>query len=232
MNLLKQFSKDKTILMKVTSRERPQQLIRCISEHIRLANDPSKMVWLVSLDLDDKTVSESFCKGLYDLIKINPIIIVSSSSNKINAINRDVLEVPSKWDILLNISDDQFPIVKGYDDSIRTAMPDDLDASLWFYDGHQRRINTQEIIGREYYNRFKYIYHPEYRSFFCDNEATEVAQRLGKLRQFKECIIEHQHPGWNQKYANRRDDLYVRNDKHWKHDEDLYNYRKSINFGL
>lgn len=232
MNLLKQFSKDKTILMKVTSRERPEHLINCISQYIRLANNPSKMVWLTSLDLDDQKCRTEELKSLIVHITKNGRICFDVSENKIHAINRDIEKVEEHWDILLNISDDQFPIVKGYDDIIRTTMPDDLDASLWFYDGHQRRINTQEIVGREYYNRFKYIYHPEYRSFFCDNEATEVAQRLGKLRQFRECIIEHQHYAWNSKYANRKDELYVRNDKHWKHDEDLYNYRKSINFGL
>jgi hypothetical protein len=232
MNLLKNFSPEKTILMKVTSRERPQQLIDCVKKYIELAENPHKMVWLFTFDKDDNTAIDVMKETQAHIYISNYVGYLEQSSDKINAINRDINIFPLKWDILLNISDDQFPIVKGYDNLIRSSMPDDLDASLWFYDGHQRKINTQEIIGSKYYQRFNYIYYPEYRSFFCDNEAKEVADKLGKLRRFKECIIEHQHPGWSQKYASRRDDLYKRNDQHWKHDEDLYNYRKSINFGL
>lgn len=230
-NGIKIFSLDKTILMKVTSRERPKQLIECINVYLSLANNPYKMKWMITLDGNDHTVKEIDFGSELIPYKDNVFIYYGDSTDKINAINRDVNLIDG-WDILLNISDDQLPIVKGYDDIIRSAMPDDLDYSLWFNDGHQMRINTQEILGYNYYKRHNYIYNPNYKSFFCDNEASEVAKILRRQRVFNECIIKHFHPGWDKTQAHRNDALYEKNNKYWKHDEDLYNARKLINFGL
>ena len=223
----------KTILMKVTSRGRPTVLLQTITDYVALANNTNDMVWLFTFDADDKLYYDINDK-IKKIIKTDKYVISNqlvSNANKIEAINRDINELESKWDILLNISDDQRPIKKGYDDMIRNAMPDDLDQSLWFWDGHQNRINTQEIVGYNYYKRFKSVYHSEYKSFFCDNEATEVALALGKFFRSPVCIIKHLHPQWMQnKGPIPQDELYKRNDKYWTHDEALYKARKQFNF--
>lgn len=224
---------NKQILMKVTSRERPAQLLSTVEKYIQLANNTTDMVWLFSFDEDDDSIrTVDFNQAIIKLLEPTGrgIAVTEKSESKIHANNRDVNQFPIPWDILLNISDDQIPVVKGYDDYIRRAMPDDLDASLWFNDGVQPRINTQEIVGRKYYDRFGYIYHPGYKSFFCDNEATEVAALLGKQIKSKQCIIKHEH--YAAGFPQKKDALYTRNDKFWAHDESLYNQRKKINFGL
>ena len=221
--------KPKTILMKITSRGRPTQLIKCIQEYKRLASDTSAMKWLITLDHDDETSSSI---GLIDSIKTltsGGIIVYGASLNKIHAINRDV-DKAEGWDILLNISDDQTPIAKGYDNIIRESMPNDLDASLWFNDGAQMRINTMEIQGYNYYKRLGYIYNPEYKSFYCDNEATEVAQGLGKLIKNERCIIRHDHPACQHPTSLRNDALYDRNQAYWDIDKETFNRRKLNNF--
>ena len=209
------------ILMKVTSRGRPDVLYQTIQKYLSLANNTSDMRWVYSLDEDDNRLSEyAWTSG--NNTHANP------PSNKITAINSNIPK--SGWDILLNISDDQIPIRQGYDDMIRKAMPDSLDASLWFNDGWQNRINTQEIVGRKYYERFGYVYHPEYKSFFCDNEATLVAQRIGKQIKNNKCIIRHDHPLWNNNSHVPLDDLYKSNNQYWKHDEDLFIKRQANGF--
>lgn len=224
---------EKNILMKVTSRERPDKLLTTVSQYISKARNPSKMVWLFSFDEGDVCSTKEFrdkisllvwqsCKS-FDNIHV----VVSGSENKIHAINRDVEKVQG-WDILLNISDDQIPEVNGYDDIIRNTMPDNLDASLWFFDGCQPRINTQEIIGRVYFERTNLIYNPIYKSFYCDNEATEVASRLGKLIQSSQCIIRHCHPAVVKSVPT--DDLYRRNDSYWQQDQDTFNQRVAVQF--
>ena len=228
---IKTFSLDKVILMKVTSRERPTQLKEVIKKYVDLANNTDKMVWLFSFDSDDESYDIDFCNELMGIINptsVNSYISHKKSESKIHAINRDVNNFQLKWDILLNISDDQIPEVKGYDDIIRSSMPDDLDYSLWYNDGWQNRINTQEILGKVYYDRFNYIYHPDFKSFFCDNLSTLVAEKLGKSRKFKECIIKHYHPGWDAKLKHKQDNLYKKNDAYWKHDEDLFNKLKNL----
>ena len=223
----------KKILMKVTSRERPDQLLETVKSYINLASNTKDIAWLFTFDSNDESyVNVEFKNKLNSISELEGgEAWYGSSTGKINAINRDVETVSEDWDILLNISDDQRPILHGYDDIIRNAMPNHLDASLWFSDG-QPRINTQEIIGRNYYNRFNYIYHPDYVSLFCDNEATEVASILGKQIKFSQQIIKHYHPAWGGSDAFKKDFLYQRNDKFWDQDQATFNRRKKINFGL
>jgi putative sterol carrier protein len=226
---------DKIILMKVTSRERPEQLIRCIEEYHRLANNPKQMVWLFSFDIDDEKMQarKEEITSLMFKLRLVANLVWANSVSKIDAINRDFLTYKdNNWHILLNISDDQLPIVQGYDDIIREAMPDNLDASLWFSDGHQNDIITQEILGKWYAVKQGYIYYPAYKSFFCDNESTEVAQIKGKLLKFDQCIVKHLHPVWGINDHIKEDELYKRNNAHWEHDMSLYKHRKAHNFQL
>jgi hypothetical protein len=233
---IKQNNMSKVILMKVTSRQRKDQLIKTIKSYISMANNTKDMVWLFSFDVDDWQLNTIDFSNLIQSI-VNPgnlhdkaVLVLRNSEGKIDAINRDIADYPLKWDIILNISDDQIPIVKGYDDKIRCLMPDDLDYSLWFNDGAQPRLNTQEIVGRKYYERFNYIYHPSYKSLFCDNEAHEVAVLLGRQIKSKECIIKHFHPGHVQ--GVKTDALYQKNESYWNIDEANFKERKKINFGL
>jgi hypothetical protein len=101
-------------------------------------------------------------------------------------------------------------------------MPDNLDASLWFYDGGQNRINTQEILGKTYYDNQGFIYDPRFKSFFCDNLATDKANKAGKLIQFNKCLIRHFHPGYKALPHVKKDALYERNDKYWDEDKLMY----------
>jgi hypothetical protein len=50
------------------------------------------------------------------------------------------------------------------------------------------------IIGRKYYDKFNYIYHPSYKSLWCDNEYTDIAKRDGKIQYYDEILYKHFHP--------------------------------------
>jgi hypothetical protein len=219
--------------MKVTSRERPEQLMRCVKEHVRLANNPKSMVWLFTLDSDDqkmKDYEQDFIREMFEM-KLNYNMYWGKSYSKVDAINRDFIHYNgTNWHILMNISDDQLPVVQGYDEIIREAMPDSLDASLWFNDGHQSDIITQEILGKWYVIKQGYIYYPAYKSFFCDNESTEVAKLKNKLLKFDQCLVKHLHPVWGANEHIKEDELYKRNDLYWQQDQDLFNKRKLNNF--
>lgn len=157
--------------------------------------------------------------------------VFGDSTGKIDAINRD-MDKAVDWDVLLLLSDDMHPTVFGYDkiicDEMRRSFPD-RDGVLWLNDGHTgRKLNTIVCMGRKYYDRFGYIYHPSYKSLFADNEFTDVSVRLGRVQYIQRVIIEHRHP------MNIRgvgmDDLYRRNDALFHEDRRLYFYRKKNNF--
>lgn len=218
----------KKILMKFTSRDRFPTLMKCVVEYYRLANNPKDMFWLFTFDDDDTTLNLEELHQMMKYLNVGYEVFCGVSYSKIHAINRDVYKIHNNnWDILLNISDDQLPIVQGYDDFIRDAMPDSLDYSLWFNDGHQSEIITQEILGRKYYDNQGYIYYPAYKSFFCDNESTQVAEKHGKLIKFQSCIVKHFHPHWGLNEHIQQDELYKKNDAHWEHDKELHFKRKA-----
>ena len=124
------------------------------------------------------------------------------------------------------------PITMGYDEIIRQDMKnnfEDTDGVLWYHDGAQDRLNTLSILGKKYYERFNYIYHPDYISLWCDNEFTEVSIQLKRVYKSSKVIIEHQHPAWQK---STYDELYVRNESYYSIDQINYNKRSKDNFNL
>jgi hypothetical protein len=198
------------ILLKVTSRQRPKQLLNCIRAVIERTSQPEKLQIVYSFDDDDAEQPITELSKLHS----NSQFHFDKRSTKIAAINRNVPD--SDWDVLVNLSDDQICVANDWDDWIRSAMPKDLDASLWYFDGIQYQINTMEIVGRKYYERDGFIYHPGFKSFFCDNLKTDHAILRERIKISKFMLFKHEHGG------NMGDDLYRANHVHWHHDEQLY----------
>ena len=157
--------------------------------------------------------------------------VFGESLNKIDAVNRDIVD--GDWDIILLASDDMIPEQLGYDDIIRNNMKKyfpNTDGVLWFNDGFQKEnLNTLCILGKKYYKRFNYIYYPEYKSTWCDNEFMDVANLLGKQKYFANVIIRHEHPDWG--FGNV-DKIHQLNHSNLNYDINLYKNRKNFKFGL
>lgn len=217
------------LLIKFPSRSRPEKLLYAYEKYISLAKAPEKIKSIISLDLDDPTATQD----LFDkLMKIHPAttICVGPSLGKIGAVNRD-MDKAEEYDIILLASDDMIPEYPGYDEIIRTNMTHhfpDTDGVLWFSDGFQKQnLNTLCILGRKYYQRFGYIYHPAYKSLWCDNEFTVVASNLRRQIYFDTVIIRHYHPVITKGPA---DQLYVENEKYFNEDRQTFMKRRSNNF--
>jgi hypothetical protein len=132
---------------------------------------------------------------------------------------------------VLLASDDMIPVEEGYDVIIRNeinARYPDTDGVLWFNDGNRSDLNTLTIMGRRYYERFGYLYHPSYRSFYCDKEFTIVGERLGRQSYIDRVIIRHEHPDYG---YGPHDELYAANDRKKHRDMLLFMRRQSMNFG-
>lgn len=221
------------ILFKYTSRSRVNNFFRGLDSIINnLANKKDYHI-LCSFDVDDKEYANpQFIERLNAYTNVSHYFGISTS--KIYAINRDILLAP-EWDILVNMSDDFIFTQWGFDDIIRTAFQQhfpDLDGFLHFHDGFQPRLATMSIIGKKWFDRTGYIYHPSYITEFCDNEENEKAKRLGKYRYMGNDmkIMMHLHP-YN---ANKEaiDDLYRKNMLSSNADKENYFKRLAINFDL
>lgn len=211
------------ILFKYTTRSRPELFKRGMDSIINNCISESYQI-LVSIDTDDESMFE-----MEDYYKGNSKVIFckGTSTGKINAINRDV-DLVTDWDILVNMSDDMVFTQNGFDAHIRGAF-DNLDQCLHFPDGNTTAFITMSILGRKYFDRFGYIYHPDYISLFCDNEQTEVAQILGCYKFINKNIFSHLHPAWAKAAS---DEQYRHTESFWGVDQATYTRRKANNFFL
>ena len=220
------------ILLKFPTRSRPQQAMRVIQQYSNMAINPKSIGVAMSCDSDDESMTRTLVRDEFDRILGQfgwHQIYYGNSKTKIEACNADMEKIEYPWDIVVLVSDDMVPIVRGYDDVIRSHMMSsfpDTNGILWFNDGHQgENLNTLSVMGRTMYQSFGYIYHPSYKRFYCDTEFTDLCKTSlrSKCVYSPTCIVRHEHPGNG--YGGF-DSLYQKNQLAWTHDMDNYINRK------
>jgi hypothetical protein len=182
------------ILYKYPTRDRQLKFQRCLDRYYDYISDLDNSEFIISLDSDDSKMNCDPARQYMDSKK-NLKYFYGNNTSKIMAINADI--PATDWDIVVLISDDMIPEIPGFDQIIREKMKEhypDTDGILWFFDGWRRDLNTLCILGRKYYDRFGYIYHPSYKSFWSDAEFTDVGTALNKQTFIDKVIIRHIHP--------------------------------------
>lgn len=217
------------ILLKFPTRNRPNKFLNVLKKYVKKMTGDNYQI-VVSCDTDDESMHDETVVEVLDRYK-NLEVCYGNNKNKIEAINAD-MDQCTDYDIIILISDDMIPLQKGWDDIIRNDMKEhfpDTDGILWYHDGHRKDLNTLCVLGKKYYERFGYIYHPDYKSFFCDDEFTKVGDKLGKQKFIDNVIIQHQHPVWG---YGANDELYNKNLTYWGEDEAMFKKREALNFEL
>ena len=220
------------LLIKFPTRGRKDKFFSTLNIYHNNCEDIDNTEFLISIDSDDTEMNLEDVVNRISSYK-NTKVVVGNSLSKIDAVNRDLNEFENKWDILLLASDDMIPQVKGYDTIIRDNMSfnyPDTDGILWFNDGFQgNRLNTLCILGKKYYERFNYIYHPDYKSCWSDNEFMVVGNLLKKQSYIDQVIIKHEHPDWG---YGKNDFVHQKNVSDFNYDLNVYKTRESNNFYL
>ena len=217
------------LLIKFPTRNRKDKFFEVLDLYYQFTENLDKLEFLITLDSDDSSMNTPEVITKLETYK-NLKFVYGTSNNKIHAVNRDIED--GDWDIILLASDDMIPKEKGYDEHIRFNMLityPDTDGVLWYNDGNRKDLNTLCILGKKYYKRFNYIYHPDYKSLWADNEFMTVGNILKKQTFIDKVIIHHQHPDWG--YGGR-DDIHQLNVSHDNEDRNTFVKRQKINFGL
>lgn len=222
------------ILFKYTSRSRPNSFFRGLDSIVLNLGNSSSYHILCTFDVDDiEYSSNSFLEKLKEYKNLTPIYGISTS--KIDAINRDLSFSVFDFDILINMSDDFIFVRQGFDNIIREAFDTfaiDLDAFIHFHDGIQPRLATMSVIGKKWFDRTGYIYHPSYLTEWCDNEEQEKAKRLGKYYYMGDNVEIMKHINPYHGNPNILDELYKRNSQFVSKDKENYFQREQKNFPL
>lgn len=228
----------KVILLKYPTRQRQLKFFENLINYLNKASGKHQIRVVVSMDTDDTQMNTQEVRDALDSLYEEDLIDIryfyGESNGKIHAINRDIGS--DNWDILVCAADDMEPVDDDWDDIIVQDMMREfpnLDGALNYNndprleekgsDGYKTLI-TLPVIGRKLYDRFGYVYHPDYKSEWCDNEQTEVFESLGVLRHINRRPIVH-------KWAENQDELMRRNMQiGWSVDRQTYARRKAEDF--
>lgn len=211
-------------LFKYPTCKRPDWFLQTLRKYYSMLSGKNQYRFLITLNEDDKTMNNNEMKNIMNGFS-NLIFKYGKHKSKIDAINADM--EGEDFDILFLVSDDMIPVIRNFDIIIVEKMEKyfpDLDGALHFNDGFigGDKCITLSIMGRKLYDYFGYIYHPDYRSFYCDQEFTEVVRQLGKVKYFSQVIVKHKWTGGSKSL----DSLYIYNSKLNGADRITYHRRK------
>lgn len=175
---------------------------------------------ILSIDADDPILPEYL-----RLFPIGYTVIINKNRSAIDAINNAAKIAGG--DILMVISDDteQCPTWK---ESIYHEANGKTDWIMKTQDGIQPWIITMPIMDRAYYNRFGYIYHPDYLHMFCDTELSCVADITGRKIK-SNLLFPHKHYSVTKEQP---DEINKKADSTWAQGEKLFLERYKRNFDL
>jgi hypothetical protein len=186
-------------LLQFPTLKRPTKFLDCIEKYIGKFSKKHNLHFNINCDYEDTTMNNDSIKNrIFDILSQDNItydLNFDYETNKISAINSHI--DGKEFDIVICISDDMIPIADDWDEIIAQNMnkyfPDTF-GCLHFNDGVQgSKLITLSILGKKLYDYFGYIYHPDYKSLYCDDEFTHEVKRLNKVKYIDDIIVSHAH---------------------------------------
>lgn len=199
------------------SRSRATRAIEVAKHWIHEAGVP--VDYILSIDSDDPE------KALYYHLFLGRRVIHKDNRSAIDAINNAAKETIG--DIIVVMSDD-FDCPPQWATALLRLTEGKTDWIAKTPDGIQSWIITLPIMDRVYYQRFGYIYYPEFRHLFSDTEMTCVADLLQRKISL-DIQFKHNHYSTG---ATKKDSVSERADSTWGQGEALFIERARKNFDL
>lgn len=167
------------------------------------------------MSIDENDPEKDQYLSFYSGVK-NARVIIRNNRCAVDAINHAAEE--STGEILIVVSDDT-GCVRYWDSIIEQATAGRQDFVLKVHDGIQNWIITMPIMDRVYYNRFGWIYHPNFKHMFCDTFLTHQADALKKVIWRNDITIPHNHYSVTR---SGKDDVSYKADSTLKEGENVY----------
>lgn len=98
--------------------------------------------------------------------------------------------------VLITVADDWFPCLH-WDTELLTVIPDlDGEYVVEVDTGGNPGLLTFSMLTRKYYERYGYIFYPEYLGMLADDDFTAVARRDGVVIDARHLFFQHKHPAY------------------------------------
>lgn len=222
---------DVDILIKFPSRSRPDKMLRHLW-NISTTIGIKKFAVVLVLDEDDETITDEVIGRIVATgARMDVRVLLGKSKSKVHAINRMIPEGVIDWKYMIVTSDDMEFTRDHWGEIVVAAFKHTNKGCLHFPDGHNNSLITLPVMSKPYFNRFGYVYHPDYENVFPDNEMTEVAKILNEYYFVPIDIVEHKHYRWGYGEPDEQNKIQDGNVAYAK-DVVTFNNRKKMNFGL
>jgi hypothetical protein len=217
---------------------RSEKFLQTLSRYIETASSHHEIFFNINCDEDDEQMTNPYVQERikYLLSKSSNItgkVNFDKNTTKISAINDHI--DGHDFDIVICISDDMIPKAHAWDNEMCIAMNQhfpELDGCVHFNDGNtDGKLITFSILGKALYDYFGYIYHPDYKSLYSDDEFTQEVTRLNKVQYIPKIIIGHEH--WSLEGSENHNDVDIAVQKtlyYSGRDQMVFNKRKELGF--
>lgn len=187
-------------LFNFATRSRPEKFFRGVDSIVNNMSGKHDYEIIVTIDTDDASMNNEEVMAeigarYADVIRLYR----GESKNKIDAINRSIPHF-GEFDVLVNMSDDMIFTLPNFDEVIAEKIGDDTDKYLHFRDTNHRKqdaLCTMHIVGKKYFDRDKFVYHPDFISVYADNLNDDLAKSRGKYHFYPDVIFKHYHPAYH-----------------------------------
>lgn len=214
------------------SKGRPEMAVKTAKKWLdSIRGDKSKIEYIFSLDIDDVGMFDNYSPAIktLDVSRIFKVITYRNyNRSAIDAINHAAKLSSGK--LIVVVSDD-FDCFVGWDIWLLSHLYDKEDYVVKTADTIQPFIITLPILDRKYYERFGYIYYPEYNHMYSDTEMSCVGHMLGKTINLSDAehVFMHHHYSVG---GMAKDAINEKNDATYPQGEKLFYERLSRKFDL
>lgn len=209
------------------SRNRPEMALKTFNNWLNKADFDFE--YILSLDIDGLDGYGIFLDALVKRDKNSVtnigVIIYNNNKSAIDAINSAAKAATS--DLFIVVSDDT-DCPEHWDTLLLNELKGKSDFCAKVDDGLQPTLVTMPIMDRVYYERYGYIYHPDFLHLHCDEELTCVAIMTGKYIKLP-LLFRHMHYSTG---LSQKDELNVKNDATWAQGQATLDRHALNNFGI
>jgi len=196
---LKTFLKPEPLISLLhTTARTPDGWVRAFCDWSDKAENPARIEYVLCVDRGALTLEQidAFRTRFNGAGHFGSFKIVENTGRPCAVDGWNAAAAASTGKLLVTVSDDLFPPA-AWDTGLLTACADlDRQAALEIEAG-SGSLMTFSILTRAYYERYGYIFFPEYLGMFGDNDFTETARRDGVVVDAKHLVFTHEHPAYN-----------------------------------
>lgn len=176
---------------------------------------PSKIEYILCVDEADRD------KVPAEMPHLPQLVINAGRQCAVDAWNTAAAASTGKF--IIQVADDLYPPTH-WDTELLKVIPD-LDGEYVVevrtgtsLDDEWRRCMAHSFLTRKYYERYGYLFHPDYEGMYADDEFTEKARRDGVVVDARHLLFEHRH--WIGTTVPF-DDIYKRQNSQERYDRGL-----------